>query len=197
MESRLTWEESKALRGDDPRPSDWSRPSDEALVARARGGDATGLEQLYVRYREHVYNLCLSIIGDRDEAQDLLQETFVRAHRALPRFRGDAQFSTWLHRIALNLCQDALRRRKRTAGLASSLPEQGAEPLAAAQEVRAALLRLRPRHRIVLALRYQQALSYQEIADLLRWPLGRVKVTLHRAKRAFKEAYLGAEGDEP
>ncbi len=197
MESRLTWEESQTLRGDDPRPSDWSLPSDEALVARARGGDVTGFEQLYLRYREHVYNLCLSVCGDREEAQDLLQESFVRAYRALPRFRGDAQFSTWLHRIALNLCQDALRRRKRTTELASSLSEQPMEPLGAAYEVRAALLQLRPRHRIVLALRYQQALSYQEIADLLRWPLGRVKVTLHRAKRAFKEAYLGAEGDEP
>ena len=192
MESRLTWEESQALRSSDRRSSELSLLPDGALVTRARRGEIAALEQLYLRHRDQVYNLCLNLCGDRDEAQDLLQETFVRVHRALPRFRGDAEFTTWLHRIAMNLCQDALRRRRRAPAPLPELPDASPSETPVHQ-VRAALQRLSSRHRLLLTLRYHRALSYQEIADLLHWPLGRVKVNLHRAKHAFKQVYLDVE----
>jgi RNA polymerase sigma-70 factor (ECF subfamily) len=192
MESRLTWEESQALRATEGGASDRDGLSDEALVTRVRQGEVAALEQLYLRYRDQVYNLCLNLCGNRDEAQDLLQETFLRVQRALPKFRGDAQFTTWLYRIALNLCQDAMRRSRRAPESLPELPE-ASTPEDALPQVRAALLRLSPRHRLLLTLRYHRALSYQEIADLLGWSLGRVKVNLHRAKVAFKQVYLESE----
>jgi RNA polymerase sigma-70 factor (ECF subfamily) len=140
-----------------------------------------------------VYTLCLNLCGNRAEAEDLLQETFVRAYRGLPRFRGRARFTTWLHRIAVNLCRDAARRRRRSP---DPLPIAPSPSSATVDQVRAALARLRPQHRLVLILRYSQSLSYQEIGDLLSWSLSRVKVTIHRAKRAFKDIYLQLNEDQ-
>ncbi len=165
-----------------------------ALVARARAGEAAAFEELYVRYRDQTYNLCLSLCADREEAQDLLQETFVRAYRSLPRFRGEAQFTTWLHRITVNLCHD--NRRKQARPVAPAPEPAWPRERETVEQVRAALAQLRPPYRAVLALRYGQALSYQEIAELLHWSLARVKVTLHRAKLAFKDVYLLAQGEE-
>lgn len=163
-----------------------------ALVTRARQGEGAAFEELYVRHRDQTYTLCLSLCADPEEAQDLLQETFVRAYHALPRFRAEAQFSTWLHRITVNLFQDSVRKKRRPAPVPEPMrgPEMGGETVA---QVRAALSRLQPHYRQVLALRYAQALSYQEIAEVLHWSLGRVKITLHRAKLAFKEVYLAEQ----
>lgn len=163
---------------------------DEELAERARKGDTVAFEQLYLRHRDYVYKLCLNLCGHRDQAQDLLQETFIRAYRALPRFRGGSRFTTWLHRIASNLCWDAAQRREAIATVDPPPPaiHQGWETV---EEVRAALARLKPQQRAALALHYGQGLSYQEIAELLNWSLSKVKVTMHRAKRAFREVYEG------
>ena len=168
--------------------------ADSALVARARRGDEDAFDRLYVRHRDQVYTLCLNLCGDRDEAQDLLQESFVRAYRALRRFRGEALFTTWLHRIAVNVCHSAARRNQHRADPrpVATGPDPGL-----VEQVRATLVHLRPRYRVVLALRYHQSLSYQEIAEMLNWSLARVKVTIHRAKRAFKDAYLQLDEAEP
>lgn len=170
--------------------------SEQALLARARQGESGAFEQLYLEHRDQVYALCLNLCGDREEAQDLLQETFVRAYRGLRGFAGRAQFSTWLHRIAVNLWRDWVRRQRRLSALPP--PAGPADPGApeTADQVRTVLRRLRPHHRLVLSLRYTQALSYQEMAELLNWSLPRVKVCLHRARRAFKDAYLRAEETE-
>lgn len=159
---------------------------DSALVARARLGDSSAFDELYRRYRDQVYTLCLNMCGNRDEAQDLLQETFVHACRGLSKFGGRSRFTTWLYRIAVNAVRDSARRRKR-----SPVPPPAQAPdLATVSHVRAALARLRQEHRDLLALRYSLSLSYQEMAECLRWPVGRVRATLHRARRAFKEEYL-------
>jgi RNA polymerase sigma-70 factor, ECF subfamily len=175
-------------------PVPWGTETEAAVVTRARQGDGAAFEQLYQAHRGRVYTLCLSLCGDAEEAQDLLQETFVRAYRSLTRFRGDSRFSTWLHCIAVNQYRDSLRRRARQP---EPPPLPSPDPAAAdvTVQVRVALTRLQPAHRIVLALRYSQSLSYNEIAALLHWSLPRVKVTLHRAKRAFRDVYLHA-GDE-
>jgi RNA polymerase sigma-70 factor (ECF subfamily) len=171
--------------------------TEQALLARARQGESGAFEQLYLEHRDQVYALCLNLCGQREEAQDLLQETFVRAYRGLRSFAGRSQFSTWVHSIAVNLWRDWLRCQRRLADLPP--PASAADPGApeTAAEVRGILSRLRPQHRLVLSLRYTQALSYQEMAELLNWSLPRVKVCLHRARRAFKDAYLRAQEAEP
>jgi RNA polymerase sigma-70 factor (ECF subfamily) len=169
-------------------------PEDELLVAGARQGDAAAFDQLYRRHRDQVYTLCLNLCGDTEEAADLLQEAFVQAWRGLPRFAGRSKFTTWLYRIAVNACRDAARRRRRLPKLLPPSPDPDA---AIVDRVRAALTTLRPSHRVALVLRYSLSLSYQEMADLLNWSLPRVRGTLHRARRAFKHAYVETDEDQP
>src|SRR5580700_11681455 len=88
--------------------------TDEELVARSIRGDADSFNELILRWERPIYALAYRTIGREDEAQDVCQETFLRAFRALPRFRGQAKFSSWLYRIALNLCRDWMRRERRT-----------------------------------------------------------------------------------
>jgi RNA polymerase sigma-70 factor (ECF subfamily) len=185
----------EAVRLGEARPA--QGVADANLAARARQGEAAAFEELYARYRDQVYGLCLNLMGDRDDAQDLLQETFLRAYRALPRFRGASRFGTWLFRIAVNACNDAMRKRRQAADpvLTPASPDGGAEATVA--RVRDALCCLQAKHRVVLALRYNRSLSYQEIAEVLGWSLPRVRVTIHRAKHAFREAYLRTDGEMP
>ncbi len=165
---------------------------DAALAARARLGDGAAFEELYRRHRDRVYTLCLNLCGNQEDARDLLQEAFVRAWRGLPGFSGRSAFMTWLYRIAVNVCREARRRRRPADNCLAPAP--GADH-GMAEHVRWALSRLRPTHRLVLVLRYTLSLSHREIGEQLNWTIPRVKVTLHRAKRAFKNAYLQA--DEP
>src|ERR671924_1500205 len=88
--------------------------TDEELVARSMGGDADSFNQLILRWERPIYALAYRVIGREDDARDVCQETFLRAFRALPGFRGQAKFSSWLYRIALNLCRDWVRRERRT-----------------------------------------------------------------------------------
>ena len=88
--------------------------TDEELVARSIGGDADSFNQLILRWERPIYALAYRTIGREEDARDVCQETFLRAFRALPGFRGQAKFSSWLYRIALNLCRDWIRRERRT-----------------------------------------------------------------------------------
>jgi RNA polymerase sigma-70 factor, ECF subfamily len=160
---------------------------DAALVARAQAGEAAAFDQLYLRHADQVYNLCLNLCTNPEEARDLLQETFVSAWRGLPNFAGRAAFSTWLYRIAINACRMALRRKPPAPE--AILPAPSVDQ-ALVECVRAALATLRPPHRIVLTLHYTQGLSYQEIAACLDWSLPRVRSTLARARTAFKAAFV-------
>src|SRR6187399_38144 len=87
--------------------------TDEDLVARSRGGDTESFNQLILRWERPIYALAYRVIGREEEARDVCQDTFLRAYRALPGFKGQAKFSSWLYRIALNLCRDWLRRERR------------------------------------------------------------------------------------
>ena len=166
--------------------------AESALVARARQGEMAAFDELYGRHRDRVYNLCLNLCGSREEAEDLLQETFLRAYRGLGSFRGGCAFGVWLHRIAVNVCRDAHRRSRREPEIVPLEEHSAVASLDTMSVVREALGRLRPPHRTVLVLRYNQGLSYDEMAETLGWSLARVKVTLHRARRAFKDVYQEA-----
>src|ERR687891_440146 len=105
--------------------------TDEELVARSIGGDADSFNQLILRWERPIYALAYRTIGREEDARDVCQETFLRAYRALPGFRGQAKFSSWLYRIALNLCRDWIRRERRTPVVQA--PE-GVDPVELASE---------------------------------------------------------------
>src|SRR4026209_2758987 len=95
--------------------------TDEELVARAQGGGVESFNQLIVRWERPIYALAYRVIGREEDARDVCQDAFLRAYRALPGFKGQAKFSSWLYRIALNLCRDWIRRQRRAP--VSQLPE--------------------------------------------------------------------------
>src|SRR5215204_7030730 len=99
-------------------PMTWT---DEELVARTKTGDAESFNQLVKRWERPIFALAYRTLGREEDARDVTQETFLRAFRALPGFKGDAKFSSWIYRIALNLCRDWIRRKKRTP--VSQMPE--------------------------------------------------------------------------
>ncbi len=164
---------------------------DTALIARACQGDTDAMDQLYRQHRNQIYTLCLNLCGNREEAQDYLQETFVRAFRKLSQFAGRSKLNTWLYRIAVNLVKETARRNCKAtqAEVPASAAASSCPDVDTTERVRAVLANMIPSYRLVLALRFSQGLSYQEIAECLGWSLARVKVTLHRAKRSFKNAY--------
>ncbi len=171
---------------------------DRELVERARAGERTAFDLLVARYQRRLLRLVLRLLRDPAEAEDVVQETFLKAYRALPRFRGEAAFYTWLYRIALNGARNAiLRRRQRTApqGVAPSqlvapVPEIGTpESMLLSKQVMlaidAALEALPLELRTAIVLREIEGLSYEEIAQIMECPLGTVRSRIFRAREAI------------
>jgi RNA polymerase sigma-70 factor, ECF subfamily len=170
---------------------------EDALVARLRRGDRGAFEELVIAYQHRVFGVALRMLGNRAEAEDIAQETFLRAHRALPEFRGDARLHTWLYAIASRLCLNRLASADRRlvrgddAALAAAATD---EPTAAARveraeldaAVREAIAALPEERRIVVVLRDLEGLSYEEIAEVLELELGTVRSRLHRARMDLK-----------
>jgi len=174
-----------------PLPPRAEAPDEASWLPAARRGEPWALERLYHCYQPQVYALCFRLLERAEDAEDAVQATFVRAFRALPRFRGDSTARTWLYRIATNEALGILRRRRDSSPLEDgtvSLPDRSAsvvERLA----VRAALARLSPDHRAILVLRLWQDLSYTEIAAVLGISLPAVKMRLNRARAEFRKYY--------
>ena len=174
--------------------------AEQQLVERARAGDVEAFGALVLAHQQFVYNLAWRALGDEHEAQDAAQEAFVRMWQALPNFRGQSQFRTWLYRIVTNLCYSRLPRlRQQVAALGDlemiSLPDDTqANPAdqVEAGEQRAFLWRqideLPESYRMLVMLRYQQGLAYEEIAAVMSLPLGTVKTGLFRARARLREA---------
>ena len=170
--------------------------TDEELVARSIGGDADSFNQLILRWERPIYALAYRTIGREDDARDVCQETFLRAFRALPGFRGQAKFSSWLYRIALNLCRDWIRRERRTGFVqppedvdlmdlvAAAEPSESIEDLVARNDqvraVERAMALLPEDQRTAIVLKEYHGLTFQEIADLLGCPLSTVKTRLYQ-----------------
>jgi RNA polymerase sigma-70 factor (ECF subfamily) len=162
-------------------------------VRAAQAGSRSAFRHLYDQHRDAVYNLIVYLTGNRMEAEDLLQNTFLKAYRALAGFRFEASFKTWILRIAHNECTDALRRNHPDMipieDLFGSQEEIDHSRLpddlhlqSERQEVLAqVLLELSPKLRTVIILRYVESLSYEEIADILECSVGTVSSRLHRA----------------
>ena len=170
--------------------------TDEDLVARSRGGDLDSFNQLILRWERPIYALAYRVIGREEDARDVCQETFLRAFRALPGFKGEAKFSSWIYRIALNLCRDWIRRQRRTPTvqmpedteamerLADRPPVESVEELVARRELSAvvaeAMAVLPEEQRTAIVLKEYHGLTFQEIADLQGCPLSTVKTRLYQ-----------------
>jgi RNA polymerase sigma-70 factor (ECF subfamily) len=173
--------------------------SDERLVERARRGDVDAFEQLYRLYAGRVYALCLRLAADPVVARELTQDTFVRAWRALPRFRADARVGTWLHRIAVNAMLERTRGDRRRTGRVS-LAEDEDEPAAAlagvvpapdvatAIDLEQAIAALPPGVRRAFVLHDVEGYSHEEIATMTGLAPGTLRAQLHRAHQLLKRA---------
>ena len=174
------------------------------LIERCQQGDTVAFDRLVEQHGQWVYNLAYRMIGDRDEAQDVAQEAFVRAFTAIKGFRRGSSFSTWLYRVAANVCLDEIKRRRRRPAPASALmsdddrspdppdpaPDAAAQVEAAERRelVRRAIAALPAHHRLPLVLYDLQGCSYDEIAGIMKTNIGTVKSRLNRARLALKQA---------
>lgn len=178
-------------------------PSDHEWAARARAGDQDAFAALVRRHQDAVYRFVLRMVGTRDEALDLTQDAFVRVWEALPQWQPEAQFRTWLFRIASNAALDALRRRRVVAfeplddtfEVAADEPDpaQRMELKQRVAALEASLVKLSPEHREILLLREVENMSYDEIGAVLALSEGTVKSRLARARAALVEAHGGSE----
>lgn len=178
---------------------------DELLIRRAQSGDEGAFEQLLLAHQKSVYNLCLRMAGNPDDALDLSQEVFIRAWRALGQYQFDAAFSTWLFRLTSNVCIDFLRRQKRQQHMSLTVtdddepgeeftvpdPAPGPEEQAVHNERRQAVARamaaLPEDYRAVMQLRAVEELSYEQIAEILDIKVGTVKSRLARARTQLRK----------
>jgi RNA polymerase sigma-70 factor (ECF subfamily) len=168
-----------------------------ALLEQARAGDRTAQETLVRRYLEDVYRVTLRLLGSRDRAEDATQDTFVNALQALPRFRGESSFRTWLLRIAVNAAKSHGRRWSRSrerplmeagAGLRDPADtEVAVEQRDEVSRVERSLALLPPKQRLTVALRVQQGLSYREIAELTGTSEGAARVNYHLGIKRLRE----------
>ena len=198
-------------------PDDTSRvgidPTDVELVKAYRGGDTHAFEELHRRYVASIYRLVRRKLGDALLAEDIAQETFMKALRMMDRVDDTFNFGGWVHTVARNLCFDELRRRQRDlradtgddddTDLLAALPStaRGFDPVQVQEsnemrrQVWAVSQRLPEKYRLVLTLRELQDLSYRQIARSLKMSESAVETLLYRARLRFKEEFIAAEGE--
>jgi RNA polymerase sigma-70 factor (ECF subfamily) len=186
--------------------------TDEDLVIRSRGGDLESFNQLILRWERPIFALAYRVIGREEDARDVCQETFLRAFRALPGFKGQAKFSSWVYRIALNLCRDWMRRQRRTPTVqmpegadpeelaAQGGPAESIEDLVARRELSAvvaeAMALLPEEQRTAIVLKEYHGMTFQEIADLQGCPLSTVKTRLYQGLSVLRR-HLEKSGSTP
>jgi RNA polymerase sigma-70 factor, ECF subfamily len=180
----------------DPMASDST--SDADYVRRLQRGETEAFEMLVRRHEKTIFNLVYRMLSDYDEAAEVSQEVFLSAYRAIGQFRGDANFSTWLYRIALNHTstrrKTLIRRQQRNVAIEDTEPVRDLQPGPAEtmekkeirERVQRALNSLEPDDATVILLRDLQDIPYEEVARLLEIPVGTVKSRLHRARQALK-----------
>jgi RNA polymerase sigma-70 factor (ECF subfamily) len=164
------------------------REAEREAIAACRRGEREAFDRLVVRYQRTVYRLCYRYVNDHDDANDLAQEVFLKAWRAIGRFRGESTFSTWLYRIAVNTCLNFRSvRRPETRELDEALPDPAPgtqshlERDAEARLVREAVARLPQRQRATLILKIYHELTHEEVAEILGSRVGTVKANLFHA----------------
>ena len=183
----------------------WTLGGSVEMLALVNVADdqAKELEQLAREHRGRIFGLCYRYAGNRDDAEDLVQEVFLKAYRGLDRFRGEASVSTWLYRIAVNTCLNWLAARKgRTEPLPEVLVDPGPSPperlgrSERAEAVRRAVLRLPDRQRMTLVLRVYEELSHKEVAEIMGCPVGTAKANFFFALKNLRKHLEGAQAPE-
>jgi RNA polymerase sigma-70 factor (ECF subfamily) len=191
-------------------PIEWARLSDQEVVLQAREGRQAAYRELIRRYERPIFALIFRMVRDRELAEDLSQETFVKALNAIGSYRPEFKFSSWIFKIANNAAIDHLRRREldtlslegsphaatpeamqATAlqiGNREESPREAVEARELGSAIEAAIGRLRPEYRSCILLRHVEGRAYEEIAEILDLPLGTVKTYIHRARNELRQA---------
>ncbi len=191
-----------------PLPEEYSAATDQEVVEWARQGHERAYRELVRRYQRPVFSLIYRMVRDRERAEDLAQETFVKVLNALDSYRSEYKFSSWIFKIANNAAIDQLRRKEldtlsldgapdavtseRQEGTSLQLPHAGESPLEELEarelggQIESAIARLPPEYRSCILLRHVQGYAYEEIAEMLDLPLGTVKTYIHRAREELR-----------
>jgi RNA polymerase sigma-70 factor (ECF subfamily) len=169
------------------------------LVDRCRREEPGAFEELIEQFKNLVFALIARTVPDRSRAEDLAQDVFLRVHRGLPYFRGEARLSTWLYRIVVNVCsQERSEQRSRAASRHMSLDDPNSRVAAPStvdrrfsdfelrDRLEKAIEQLPAQYRLLIAGHYLQGLQYEDLAEAMKMPLGTVKTQLHRAKRQLR-----------
>ena len=174
------------------------QPRDEDLVRRYLSGDRAAFAALVERHERRVYNLALRMTGREEDARDATQDAFLTVLRKLSSFRGEAAFTTWLHRVAVNACYDLLRKRQRAPvlerpedDLPAIEPPPAPDPSDASDlsiDVQRALMQVPEDFRVVMILHDVHDLRQEDVASVLGIPVGTVKSRLHRGRVALAHA---------
>lgn len=177
------------------------RDAERDAIAACQRGEREAFDLLVARYQRPIYRLCYRYVNNHEDANDLAQEAFLKAWRAISRFRGESAFSTWLYRIAVNAClSHRARRRPETSELDEGVvdPRPGAEWVVAREDeagrVRAAVSRLPDKQRATLILKLFHELSHEEVASILGSSVGTVKANLFHALANLRRA-MGDAGE--
>jgi RNA polymerase sigma factor, sigma-70 family len=175
------------------------------LLLNARNGDVQAFEELTAVYYSKVYNICYRMLNNTEDAYEQAQETFIKAFRYIKDFKGNCSISTWLYRIATNICLDFIRKnkKKKTVSIEQSTfedlqlkdslasntlgPEKVAELNAQKRAIREAMAKMNEKNRIMIILRDLMGLSYDEISETVNIPVGTVKSRISRARNELRE----------
>ncbi len=201
----LWMNESRHLDASQARPKLRDEMVESELITMAQTGDAYAFEELVRRFRNDVFALAFHFMREREEAWDISQEVFIKAHRALKRFRGDDSFKPWLLRITSNQCKDQWKKRRiktvsyddalESADAPSGIPGPASE--AEAREIGEAILdaldTLPHKHRTAFVLREFEGMSYEEMAEAMNCNIGTVMSRLHHARKKLRD-YLTRRG---
>lgn len=168
-------------------------------------GDRNAYEDIVELFKDKVFQICYRMLGNRHDAEEIAQEAFIRAYLNIQSFKQEHKFSTWLYRIATNLCIDRLRRKKPdyyldaevsgTDGLTlysqipskDRLPDVEVENMELQENIQQAIYRLPEKYRSVIILKYVEDLSLNEISEIMNLPLGTVKTRIHRGREALRK----------
>ncbi|WP_066188924.1 MULTISPECIES: RNA polymerase sigma factor SigW [Gracilibacillus] len=174
-------------------------------IKQVKKGDQTAFEDIVAYYQNRVFAICFRMVGNKQEAEDIAQEAFIRAYYNIESFDENRKFSTWLYRIATNLTIDKLRKKKPDyyldaeikgsdglnlyGQLASDqpLPEEEVESLEIQSHIQKEIMALPAKYRSVIALRFLDELSLKEISEVLEMPVGTVKTRIHRGREALRK----------
>lgn len=170
---------------------------EQALIQRCRSGtDDAAFGELVARYKDLVYGIVLRLAPDRSHADDLAQEVFLKIHRGLPYFRGEARLSTWIYRIVMNACGQARSRPRTEVSLDRGPDRRPIDPgradaafadLELRDRLDKAIAQLPEHYRFLIAAHHLRGVQYEALAEALDIPVGTVKTHLHRAKRQLRE----------